>query len=260
MTSRIAPNHLHIWLVSINEFKSHHKPTRFLKLLSKSEIEKYSRFVLEKDRERFLITRVLARTVLSDYIKAVTPATLRFTKNAHGKPEIASELRPYPLTFNISHSEDLIALAVASEEAIGLDIEMINPELSTHELANRVFSEQEYLQLESAASACFCERFFELWTLKEAYLKALGMGLTIPLKSFTFLLPGQDRVGIKFTQNHGYAPDEWAFWMFKPSENYTGALALKSHTEHQNYELMIRDALPTISNALITPWLPENRL
>ncbi|MDX1755447.1 MAG: 4'-phosphopantetheinyl transferase superfamily protein [Marinobacter sp.] len=253
MTPRISPNQLHIWLVSINEFKSHHKPIRLLDLLSKSEIERYLRLALEQDRQRFLITRALARTVLSDYIKPVTPASLQFTQNAHGKPAIAPEQLPYPLTFNISHSGDLIGLAIAHGQDIGLDIERLNPEIATHQLAQRVLSEREYLQLQAAAPARFCERFFEFWTLKEAYLKARGMGLTIPLNSFSLQLAGQERTAVRWTPQQGGVPGEWSFRQFKPADNYAGALAIRSNPSHQNHELVIRDALPMISSQLCTP-------
>ena len=153
--------------------------------MSPEEARQSQRFLRESDRQRYLLTRGLARSVLADYT-GETPSTLAFAAQEFGKPILrAAQGAVAPPHFNISHTRGLVVLAVCREAELGVDVEAIDRNLDPLRLAARHFSPSERDALAAATDAQRHERFFELWTLKEAYAKALGQGLNLDLQSFS---------------------------------------------------------------------------
>jgi 4'-phosphopantetheinyl transferase len=156
--------------------------------LSPDEARQSQRFLREADRQRYLLTRGLARGVLADYTGEAPPA-LAFAAQVFGKPVLrAAAGAPPPPHFNLSHTCGLVVLAVCREAEVGVDVEAIDRSLDPLRLAARHFSPSERAALAAATDAQRHERFFELWTLKEAYAKALGQGLNLDLQSFSVVL------------------------------------------------------------------------
>lgn len=160
---------------------------RFSGWLSPDEQERWQRFRLEGDRQRFLLARALVRSVLAAYVQQL-PQALQFARNRYGKPELVQvDADPAQhLKFNISHTQGLLVLAVTLADEIGVDVESTTREAEMLALAERYFAASEVSMLRAAAPLQLRELFFRLWTLKEAYVKARGLGLQLGLDSFAF--------------------------------------------------------------------------
>jgi 4'-phosphopantetheinyl transferase len=113
----------------------------------------------------------------------VLPERIAFQYDAFGKPSLTPDLRP-SINFNVSHSTGAAAYAFANGLQVGIDIEQCNPQLPSLELAKQFFAEQEILHLSQCSADSFCADFFRIWTLKEAFMKGLGRGLSIDLRAF----------------------------------------------------------------------------
>lgn len=158
---------------------------RFSEWLSPDEYERWGRFHLEADRQRFLLARALVRSLLGAYVQQA-PASLQFTRSRHGKPELVQPAATpeQTLKFNLSHTRGLLVLAVTAADEIGVDVESITREAEMLALAERYFAASEVAMLRAADPLQLHELFFRLWTLKEAYVKARGLGLQLGLDSF----------------------------------------------------------------------------
>jgi 4'-phosphopantetheinyl transferase len=153
--------------------------------MSPDETRQSQRFLRKEDRQRYLLTRGLARGVLAGYT-GETPSALAFATQEFGKPILRAAPGAFvPPHFNLSHTRGLVVLAVCREVELGVDVEAIDRRLDPLRLAGRHFSPTEREALAAAPDAQRHERFFELWTLKEAYAKALGQGLNLDLQSFS---------------------------------------------------------------------------
>ncbi|KAI5664718.1 hypothetical protein M9H77_24041 [Catharanthus roseus] len=190
-----APRETHIWYVMPNEVKNEILLNQYLEILSPSEKETVFQMRDEKLKKRALIARVLVRTTISRYQinSEVSPRSLKFRKNIHGKPEVdwqhSGYHQPLPLHFNISHTSSLIACGVTTYSPIGIDVEEKHRAIKHNILsfARRYLSKHEIQFLSSISDPkAQQQEFIKLWTLKEAYVKALGRGFSgAPFKTFT---------------------------------------------------------------------------
>ncbi len=195
-------------------------------LLSNDEHERMARFVFDRDRRVFVITRAHVRMMLSRYA-AVAPADWRFIENVHGRPEILDAPQGTPdLRFNISHTEGLIACAVAIGREVGVDVEHIGRQL-THDVAGRFFAADEVTDLRRLPPADQQRVFFDYWTLKEAYIKARGFGLALPLGDFAFKLNPPDPPAIAFAPSLDDEPSTWQFMQDWPTPQHRLGLAVR---------------------------------
>ena len=166
-------------------------------LLDESEKMRFDRFKVEGARTEFLVGRALLRSVLSLYAGDIAPAEWRFATNEYGRPHACHPL-PAPVQFNLSHTRGLVALITGPDERIGVDVEWIGRGAPSRDVARRYFTAREADEIEAVTEESErSERFFALWTLKEAYIKARGMGLALPLDAFTFDCSGPD-IGVRF--------------------------------------------------------------
>lgn len=157
-------------------------------LLSADERLRWQRFARADDRQRFLLVRALVRTVLAREL-GVPPQDLVFQADIHGKPRVILPAAA-TLHFNLSHTHGLSVLAVSRQAEVGVDVEALGREVELLALARRYFATPEVLALEALAPVPQRELFFALWTLKEAWVKAKGLGLRVPLDEFSFHGPG----------------------------------------------------------------------
>jgi 4'-phosphopantetheinyl transferase len=178
--------------------------------LSPDELEREARFVFERDRRLYRSAHVMVRSVLSRYA-AVSPADWRFDAEPGGKPRILGSYAP-SLRFNLSHTRELAAVAVTVDDEVGVDVERIGP-LSDPGLARVCFTSEERRGLGDPPDP---GRFFELWTLKEAYLKARGQGLALPLQGFSVRVHGPHAASIAFgsTSDATRIDDDPEVWQF----------------------------------------------
>ena len=173
----------HIWLTGPAEPEA---SPDYLRLLAPEELEQYERFKVEKARRLYLAARALARSTLSLYYPAVEPADWRFKFNRHGRPEIDGPDAWPPLRFNLSHTDGLVACLVTLELDAGVDVEFIERRINLVGVAKHSFSKIEAREVRARAGRARRTRFFSYWTLKEAYIKARGMGLALPLRRFSY--------------------------------------------------------------------------
>ena len=228
-------NAVHVDLVHTDDVAAAARRDAYLALMSPDEHERMARLIFERDRRRFLLTRALVRTMLSRYA-AVRAADWTFVENVHGRPEILDRPRGVPdLRFNISHTDGLIACAVTIGREVGVDVEHIGRRL-THDVAGRFFAPQEVNDLAILPEDEQQKAFFDYWTLKEAYIKARGFGLALPLADFAFTLAPPAAPRITFEPSLQDDPDTWQFAQDWPTPHHRLGLAVR----RQGSDLPIR--------------------
>jgi 4'-phosphopantetheinyl transferase len=194
--------------------------------LDHDERARHDRLLQETDRHHYRAAHALTRLVLSRHQPETAPDAWRFVASAQGRPEIASP--PSALRFNLSHTEGLVVCAVAEQREIGVDVEERGRTLDLLALATSVFAGPELALLRAGSSDSEQRRiFFELWTLKEAYLKARGLGLALPLPELCFELEPP-----RLTSSGNAAdPRRWQFLQARPTERHQLALAVQTDRE-----------------------------
>jgi 4'-phosphopantetheinyl transferase len=217
-------NAVHVDLVDPANPEALARADGYRALLSTDEHERMARFVFERDRRQFLLTRALVRTTLSRYA-SLAPADWRFMANVHGRPEILDRPAGVPdLRFNLSHTDGLIACAVTIGREVGVDVEHIGRRL-THDVAGRFFAPREVRDLHALPTDEQARVFFDYWTLKEAYIKARGFGLALPLADFAFVLGDSPR--ITFEPSLKDDPATWQFAQAWPTPHHRLGLAVR---------------------------------
>jgi 4'-phosphopantetheinyl transferase len=230
-----------LWLARLDQAREPQLVRAYQTLLSADERVQQQRFYFERDRHRYLVTRALVRTVLSQYAP-VRPEKWTFTAGRYGRPEIANHSQETAgLGFNVSHTEGLVVLAVAVGLTVGVDTEWVRDRLAPLDVAGRYFSRAESRALSALPPDERHSRFFEYWTLKESYLKALGTGLALPLDSFTFELDRSGRARM-YVENAAGAPDtSWRFWQWR---NDTHLIALCAERGSPGADVRLREVVP----------------
>ena len=199
--------------------------------LTEEELVRADRFHFQRHRRRFIAARGLLRTILGRYVKK-EPRQLRFSYGPRGKPELSGHSGDSRLEFNVSHSHNLALYAITHGREIGVDVERIRPNLAGEKIAERFFSPREAAALRRLPAEIQQEAFFACWTRKEAYLKAIGEGITLRLDQFEVSVTPGDSAAV-LTINGD--PKEALHWSLKPIDpwpGYVAALAVKGHGWH----------------------------
>ena len=219
----------HLWLARPEQFTDPAELARYRTLLTDDEREKTDRFRVARDRHTCLITRALVRTTLSRY-QDVPPEHWRFRTNDRGRPDVSAPTSP--IRFNLSHTDGLIACLVSRDRAVGVDVEHLARASRWVDLADRNFAPREAAALRRLTVADRPTRFLEYWTLKESYIKARGLGLTIPLAAFSFDLPARsaDDIAIRFTPAIDDEPARWQFGLARLASGHLIATAVERGT------------------------------
>jgi 4'-phosphopantetheinyl transferase len=204
--------------------------SRALALLSAGERERHGRLRLERDRDEFALAHGLLRTTLSE-LEDVAPRDWRFEIGAHGKPALAAGVSARPWSFNLSHTRGLVACAVTRQAAVGIDVELVTRTTDWRGIASRYFSPAETAQIDRAPAAEQATRFFELWTLKEAFAKALGVGLARTLDACAFEVADGTVVGCRLL--NGADPAAWQFALFAPAPHHRLAVAVSDGSDRR---------------------------
>jgi 4'-phosphopantetheinyl transferase len=212
----LEQNHVHVWFTRSSEFSS--SLDMFIRTLNRAESLKMSRFATEYLRVRFAYAHGLLRLLLSRYADCL-PEELVFSEGSHGKPVLVGTKG---LSFSLSHSGEGIAIAVARDLDIGVDIEEIKPIEDRAGLVERFFSSNEICCYKALPPSMQETAFFRLWTRKEAFVKGLGLGLSHPLDSFS--------VGLDVPVSlAGRDSADWSLHHLEPGHGFAGALAVRSH-------------------------------
>jgi 4'-phosphopantetheinyl transferase len=223
----LKPDEVHVYLLEPAEISDPTLLSEYYALMNDAERRKHDRYRFERNRRGCLLTRALVRTTLSRYCPEIEPAAWTFEEAGNGRPELAVGQTPLPLRFNVSRTEGLIACAVTVQRAIGVDVEFIDQRRDTGGIAERCFAEPELRALEAQHADRQCARFYSYWTLKEAYIKARGLGLAIPLRQFAFHLDESGPIRISFDSRLADDPTNWQFALEQPTPRHLLALALE---------------------------------
>lgn len=225
----LEPNTIHVWRISLHQNKN--VIDRCKQVLSTSEVERASRFHFQRDRDRFVIAHGAIRQILGTYLK-IAASDVPFHCGPHGKPEIAPRANCLDLRFNLSHSGEVAVAAVTRQLRIGIDIECVRPDIPCVEIAKRHFSADELASLKRLKADCQREAFFGFWTCKEAYVKARGRGLSVPLDAFEVAFGAQraltELTGTPILCQNG----PWMMYAIPAPSGYRAALVVEGR-EHQ---------------------------
>ncbi len=224
----IEETQIHLWHIDQVDFDLPSLAGECLSWLSDSELRRYQRYQFDRHRKQLLLGRVLMRIALSSYDSSIAPASWKFSQNEFGKPAISAEQNSSSLYFNLSHSSQKAVLAISRHEDIGVDIELSTKPRRIAEIAQRYFSAAETAAILSLPVGQQQDRFYDLWTLKEAYIKACGLGLAIPLQQFSYSFPGSGEIAIEFDARRDDSQQAWQFWQCDARPDYKLALAVRT--------------------------------
>jgi len=221
---------VHVWSVDLNNEQA---INQYFKLLAEDEVERAAKFRFEKDRQHFVIARGVLRQVLSLYL-AEKPDTIQFEYGKNGKPFLPKK----PLQFNLSHADEIALIGLTKEHEIGIDVEVINQKVEVERIAQHFFAKGEIESLMSLPKTQRHEAFFNCWTRKEAFIKAIGDGLSFPLGQFEVTLKPDEKAELLVTHFDKKERDKWSLFDLKIPQGYKAALAVKGTIERVEYFLL----------------------
>ncbi len=207
-------NELDIWVISSSVALGDPVRKSIFTLLSVPERERMQAFANEKLQQDFLLAHGFMRMALSKYNSAFKPQDWQFKVNEWGRPSLA--FGGENLNFNLSHTNGLIVLAISNGCDVGVDVEALDAEIDL-DLAMTVFSSEEYKAFQQVPLDQQRDRFFQLWTLKESYIKAMGKGLSIGLDSFSFDFAEEGQLTFKAPEMET-TQHPWAFHLYDHEE------------------------------------------
>lgn len=217
----LGRDEVHVWQASLNLPPA--LMEAFRQILAADELARAARFVFERDRGHFIAARGMLRTLLGRYVNR-EPATLSFHYGANGKPALVGEGGEAAIRFNLSHSHGAGLYAFSRGREVGIDLERMRADLAIMEIARRFFSPAEAAMLSALPIEAQRQAFFRCWTGKEAYVKARGHGLSLPLDQLDMPLGPEEQ---------GAGPGEpseasrWTLQEFTPAPGYAAALAVE---------------------------------
>ena len=221
----IDPGEVHVWLAWADRFDDPALDARLAAVMTPDERARQQRFIRPADRHLQLLARALVRVLFSAYT-GVPPADWRFVAGPYGKPALVGPAVGLPLAFNLSHTPGLVAAAFTAGAEVGVDVERLARRTATMDVARRFFARAEVAWLERAPEAEREETFFAFWTLKEAYLKARGLGLSVPLGAFAFDLSAALPC-VSFEPPIDDRPHRWQFDRHAPGPLHRLAVAVE---------------------------------
>lgn len=222
----LAAAEVHVWTAVPDQVSEPAARARCEAMLSADERARMQRFHFERDRQIYLVAHALVRTALSRYATCA-PAAWAFTANEHGRPEIAPGTCTRPLRFNLSHTRGLVAVAIALERDLGVDVEHLYPRSFDLDVAEHFFAPTEVAALAAQPADARRDRFFAYWTLKESYIKARGMGLALPLDQFAFDLDRGDEITLTVDPRLEDDGRAWWFHQRRVTPEHRLAVALR---------------------------------
>jgi 4'-phosphopantetheinyl transferase len=222
----LPSDEVHVWRASLDQPASRVQSLQHT--LTTDELSQAGRFYFQKDRQHFIVARGLLRAILSRYLD-VEPGQLRFCYSDYGKPSLAPPSGPKTLNFNLSHSDRLVLYAVTRGREIGIDLERVRPVPEAEQIAERFFSAEENAVFRTLPARLKQEAFFTCWTRKEAYIKARGEGLSLPLDQFDVsLVPGEPAMLLS-TRGDPQEAARWSLRELMPGPGYVAAIAVEGH-------------------------------
>ena len=216
----IANDEVHVWKVDLSA------PVPDVLVLSHEEHERAARFHFERDRQHFKAARLALRIILGRYLN-LPPESLGFAQTEYGKPFLTNRGAAGVL-FNLSHSGEVALIAVAREREIGVDVELMRADFATNDVAEHFFSVAEIYTLSGLEPHLRTQAFFNCWTRKEAYVKARGEGLSMPLDVFDVSLAPEVPAAMLSNRINESESSRWIFQDLQIASDYAGALVVEA--------------------------------
>ncbi len=215
---------VHVWRLSLEQRGA--TVQGLYQLLSPDEQARADRFHCEDDRRHSIVARACLRMVLGDYLRS-DPAGIKFTYSDCGKPRLTGS-QGY-LKFNLTHSGGLALFAITLVGELGIDIEHLRTDFASDDIANVFFSDTELICLNKLPTHLRNEAFYNCWTRKEAFLKAKGAGLSLPLNNFDVTLAPAEPAALIRTAWDESEAERWSLSELEPGPGYVAAVAVESN-------------------------------
>ena len=245
---QLEQDEIHLWCCDDTQVKDASLIHHYRAWLDDVELDRLGRFYFAEHRHQFLVARALVRFALSTYHSSIGPADWRFGSNDYGRPTIVNrELVASDLVFNLSHTRGLIVLAFCHGGELGVDVEHCDKSCDNTLLSDQFFSPVEAAALRALPISQQRFRTLDHWTLKEAYIKARGMGLAIPLDSFSFDLSSPGGIDFSVETEAGDRADGWQFWQVEPDSAHKIAVAHRAGDTPSTIKLRFFEAVPHAS-------------
>ena len=222
---------VHLWRIELDQ--SDGLVSRMRQMITADEIEWANRLRFYRDQRRYILAHAALRQIIAGYVH-VCPQQILFRSSAYGKPYLAGS-QADQLYFNLSHSGEIALLGVACRPQIGVDVETIRPIDDLMSLARNCFSTNEYEQLDALPDSQKLAVFFTIWTRKEAFIKAIGEGLSYPLDLFEVSTHPDEQGRIVHIAGSIQEAQTWTLQAVRPAHGYTGAIAIRETSLSTNY-------------------------
>jgi len=220
----LGEDEVQLWRVDLEAIRSHE--SSWQQLLSSDERSRAARFHFAADRQRFVASRAWLRTILAAFL-VTEPSELNFSYSKNQKPFLSSAFAESGITFNISHSGGIALYAFARRREIGVDVEQVRRDFDAESIAHRFFSASEQKQLAALPKSEKVEAFFRCWTRKEAYIKAIGEGLSLPLSQFDVSLEALETNALLATRPDPAEAERWTIREVSGGAGYSAALCVR---------------------------------
>lgn len=238
-------NEAHVWIVRPESISNGRILDACIDLLSEHERERYRRFRFAEDRHRYLVSHALVRNVLSKYAD-IQPDEWVFSQSNHGRPEVAN-MGLSTIRFNLSHTRGLVACIVTSSCDCGIDVERVHVRHDPIGVAKRMFSTAEFEHMQQLKGREQLEYFFTRWTLREAYTKARGIGITFPTHKLNFKIKSTGEVNIEFQADVQDNNEDWQLDILPLTEEHITASAIRRH-DHNDKKIIRHDMKDDLSS------------
>jgi 4'-phosphopantetheinyl transferase len=222
----LPEDEVHLWRVDLATVATAEQ--KWQQILSAGEQARATRFYFSRDRQYFTSTRALLRTILAGHAGS-DPKELVFRYSEKDKPSLSTGHSGTQLEFNVSHSESVALLAFARGRALGVDVEQLRENFDQEAIARRFFSEKEQRQLAALQPSERYQGFFRCWTRKEAYIKAQGTGLSLPLHQFDVSLKPREVNALLSTRPDNAEAALWSLQEVLAGDRYVAALCVRGH-------------------------------
>jgi 4'-phosphopantetheinyl transferase len=228
----LKPGEIQVWRISLTGQPGTEAGLK--ELLAPEEIARAASFRFPRDHRRFVIRRTVLRQLLAAYLQS-DPRAIRLEIGSHGKPCLADQPEATDLRFSCSHSADLALIALARGVELGVDLEQHHDLMEVEALARNYFSPREIQELTGVPSTCRQKVFFDGWTRKEAFVKAVGLGLTYPLNRFSVSLSLDKPAALLEVADDPSAIKKWAMLALEVRPNCSAALVYESRATGIHY-------------------------
>lgn len=222
---KIKTNEVHLWRAFLDREK--YDIETLAQILSPDEKNRAHKFHFMLHRNRFIVARSMLRKILGNYLE-MEPHKLHFNYSPKGKPSLSLEQCNYPLEFNLSHSENIALYAITLDSQVGIDLEHIRPIDNLAKIAQRFFAPQEYEIINKFSQSEQAKIFYQIWTGKEAYLKATGEGLANSIDQVIIDISSEYKTSFVSIKGEPNLANQWNLYNFIPAPNYLASLVLES--------------------------------